>query len=93
MLTHRLRRWPNINPTLGRGIVLAGICFKNSLITCTVYLICFQTGDGAGDAVFGAVDSGEPEYKDEGYMELLLRVMAGMCDGQNKTIQVTRETT
>ena len=24
MLAHRQRRWPNINPTLGRGLVFAG---------------------------------------------------------------------
>ena len=25
MVTHRLRRWPNINPTLGERIVIAGL--------------------------------------------------------------------
>ena len=34
MLVHRLRRWPNINPTLGQGFVVAGsrwaICLHQS---------------------------------------------------------------
>ena len=28
------------------------------------------------------------EHKDEGYIELVLRVLAGMCDGQNTPLQV-----
>ena len=29
------------------------------------------------------------EYKDEGYIELVLKVLAGMCDGQFDGLQVT----
>jgi len=28
------------------------------------------------------------DYKDEGYIELVLRMLGLMCDGQNKTLQV-----
>ncbi len=28
------------------------------------------------------------QQKDEGYIELVLRVLAGMCDGQNAVLQV-----
>ena len=28
------------------------------------------------------------EYKDEGYIELVLKVLAGMCDGQFEGLQV-----
>ena len=33
----------------------------------------------------------ELQYKDEGYLELMLRVMALMCDGQNTLLQVKKE--
>ena len=29
MLTHRLRRWPNIGQTLGRCVVFSGLCHKS----------------------------------------------------------------
>ena len=37
--------------------------------------------DGAKDCV---------RIKDEGCLELVLKLMAGMCDGQNKVLQVIR---
>jgi len=39
-----------------------------------------ETADDEGD---GAV-----EYRNDGYIELVLKVMARMCDGQNHTLQV-----
>ena len=32
----------------------------------------------------------EIDQKDDGYIELVLRVLARMCDGQHKGLQVTR---
>ncbi|XP_064638655.1 inositol 1,4,5-trisphosphate receptor type 3-like isoform X2 [Lineus longissimus] len=40
----------------------------------------------AQEVMFSQNDD-ELEYKDEGYIELVLRVLAFMCDGQNKTLQ------
>ena len=37
-------------------------------------------------------DDEDLEYKDEGYIELVLRIMALMCDGQNTTLQVLEKT-
>ena len=31
------------------------------------------------------------QYQDEGYIELVLRVLASMCDGQNTTLQVVKQ--
>ena len=33
-------------------------------------------------------DSSSAEYRNDGYIELVLKVMARMCDGQNKQLQV-----
>ena len=30
------------------------------------------------------------EYRNDGYIELVLKVMARMCDGQNKLLQVIK---
>ena len=30
----------------------------------------------------------DPEYRHDGYIELVLKVMARMCDGQNHFLQV-----
>ena len=29
------------------------------------------------------------DYSDDGYIELVLRILGLMCDGQNQTLQVT----
>ncbi len=53
----------------------------------------FQATDETG-LVFGdqaPKDVGEMlKYKDEGHIELILKVLANMCDGQNKVLQVNR---
>ena len=35
-----------------------------------------------------ATDTSAFEYRNDGYIELVLKVMARMCDGQNKLLQV-----
>ena len=33
-------------------------------------------------------DHDELDYRDDGYIELVLRMLGAMCDGQNTTVQV-----
>ena len=33
-------------------------------------------------------DEGELDYRDDGYIELVLKILGLMCDGQNRTLQV-----
>lgn len=35
-------------------------------------------------------DDFNPDYRDDGYITLVLRIMGLMCDGQNKTLQVCK---
>ena len=35
-----------------------------------------------------SMDEEEMDYHDDGYIELVLRMMGSMCDGQNTTLQV-----
>ncbi len=48
--------------------------------------------EGAENLGFSLVGEEIPdetvEYKDEGYIELVLKVLAGMCDGQFEGLQV-----
>ena len=36
-----------------------------------------------------SMEEEEMDYHDDGYMELVLRMMGLMCDGQNTTLQVS----
>lgn len=37
-----------------------------------------------------AIDDGDIlEYKDDGYIQLVLKIIGLMCDGQNRTLQVS----
>ena len=38
-------------------------------------------------------EEAEMDYHDDGYMELMLRMMGLMCDGQNTTLQVSPQST
>ena len=42
MLAHRLRRWPNIKPTLGQRLVLTGVgrCVKGGPVAESVRVSC-----------------------------------------------------
>lgn len=48
-------------------------------------------GDGMDNSAFmmhDELDDEMVEYKDEGYIELVLKLLAQMCDGQFKDLQV-----
>lgn len=45
-----------------------------------------QAEDEQGDR---EEEDGSQELRNDGYIELVLKVMARMCDGQNHTLQVT----
>lgn len=64
---------------------------EKSILSCSHRLLLQNQVETYENPTFMMGDDpeeGEQAFKDEGYIELLLRVMAGMCDGQNKVIQV-----
>ena len=48
----------------------------------------FQLEEDEAALAAGAQEVLEVEYKDEGYIELVLKVLAQMCDGQFVGLQV-----
>ncbi|WAR13356.1 ITPR1-like protein, partial [Mya arenaria] len=46
-----------------------------------------ETEEGFDEGGDGETEDGEVEYRNDGYIELVLKVMARMCDGQNHQLQ------
>lgn len=52
-------------------------------------LFFFQSEETEPDQFISEQPDNSLEYKNDGYIELVLKVMARMCDGQNQQLQVT----
>lgn len=55
----------------------------------TLLLFFFQSEETEPDQLISEQPDNSLEYKNDGYIELVLKVMARMCDGQNQQLQVT----
>lgn len=56
-----------------------------------VLLVLSRQDDDSPEELIATMDSGVAdmlEYKDDGYIELVLKLLARICDGQNSKLQV-----
>lgn len=62
---------------------------KFQLPAFIITLLFFQSEETEPDQFISEQPDNSLEYKNDGYIELVLKVMARMCDGQNQQLQVT----
>ena len=73
------------------------VCLIPNVIFIYSFVIHFQKTDlgfenpafSAGDEEANLDDMSLDDYKDEGSIQLVIQVLAGMCDGQFRPLQVT----